>query len=394
MYIKLLFRLLLGYVRIEVEGYYVERFINICTYKKLLIWNLKREKGVKLFLNIGIKDFKKLSEISRKTNCKVRILKKRGIPFFLNRYKKRKIFAIFLIVMMFVIYSSSKYVWNVEIVVKDDLTLDNISEELTNIGIRKGIRKSSIDTEKVINELRLKRDDIAWVGIDIEGTNIIIRIVKADDSPEIVNNYEHCDIVATKAGIITKITAQNGTAMVNIGDTVQKGDVLIAGYMEGKYTDIRYVHSLGEVEAKVWYEQTKEVRFNQEICNETANEEKKYEIGINNYKIKLYKNLSDFEFYKTEKKEKNLKIFKDFYIPISIVEITNKQLTKTQKTYSIEEATNVAVDELSTKIESEIQNPENIINKNVKTVESDNSVVVTVTYEVIENMGENKKIDE
>ena len=75
MYVKLLLRLLFGYVRIEVEGYYVERFINICTNRKILIWNLKREKGVKLYLNIGIKDFKKLGEIVKKSNCKIKILK-------------------------------------------------------------------------------------------------------------------------------------------------------------------------------------------------------------------------------------------------------------------------------------------------------------------------------
>ena len=68
MLIKLILRMFLGYVRIQVEGYYIERFINICTNRKILIWNLKRKKGVQLFLNIGIKDFKKLTDISIKTN--------------------------------------------------------------------------------------------------------------------------------------------------------------------------------------------------------------------------------------------------------------------------------------------------------------------------------------
>ena len=115
MYIRLLVRLLMGYVRIEVEGYYIERFINICTNRKILIWNLKREKGVKLYLNIGINDFKNISDILKKTNCKVRILKKRGIPFLLNRYKKRKIFVILLVIMMFTIYASSRYIWYIDI---------------------------------------------------------------------------------------------------------------------------------------------------------------------------------------------------------------------------------------------------------------------------------------
>ena len=84
MFIKLLARLLFGYVRIEVEGYYIERFINICTNNKILIWNLKREKGVKLYLNIGINDFRKLSTIARKTNCKINIFEIVFVSLFRN----------------------------------------------------------------------------------------------------------------------------------------------------------------------------------------------------------------------------------------------------------------------------------------------------------------------
>ncbi len=393
MYIKLLLRLLFGYVRIEIEGYYVERFINICTSRKLLIWNIKREKGVKLYLNIGIQDFKNLSEIARKTNCKVKILKKKGIPFFLNRYKKRKIFALFLILVFCSIYVSSKYVWNVEIRVENNLTVEHIVEDLEDAGISKGILKSKIDTEQIINEIRLKRDDIAWMGIDIEGTNVIVNIVKADNSPEIINNTDYCNIIASKAGIITKITAQNGTAMVQVGDTVQEGDILIAGFMEGKYTEPRYVHSLGEVEAKVWYEQTKEVKYKEDIYTKTGEVENKYEIHLNSYSIKLYKNISEFEFYQTNREEKNLKLFSDFYLPISIIKITNQEMKKETKTYTLEEATNKGIEELSKQIEETIPYLENITGKNVKTVEGENSVVVTVTYEVVESIGESQKIE-
>ena len=393
MYIKLLIRLIVGYVRIEVEGYYIERFINICTNKKILIWNLKREKGVKLYLSIGINDFKKLSTIARKTNCKVKILRKRGVPFLLNRYKKRKLFAIFLILILALIFTSSRYVWNVDISIKDNLELENISKDIENLGITRGIPKNRIDTEKVINELRLQRDDIAWVGIDIVGTSVKISIVKADKSPDIIKNTDYCNIVAKKAGTIQKITAQNGTAVVNVGDTVQKGDILIAGYMEGKYTDTRYVHSLGEVDAIILYEKSKEVRFNQDIYHYTGNEEDKYEISFNTWKIKLYKNFSKFNLYEITTEEKNIKLLDNFYLPISIKKITNKEQTKENKTYSIEEAVDIGEKELSPEIEKEIENKDMIIDKNVKKEEYENSVIVTVIYSVLENIGENQKIE-
>ena len=113
MLIKILFNYIIGYIRISLEGYYIERFINICRNNKITIWNLKRNKNVRLELNIGIKDLKKVVKIAKQTKCKMKILKKKGVPFFLNKYKKRKIFFIFLILIIILLAISSNFVWNI-----------------------------------------------------------------------------------------------------------------------------------------------------------------------------------------------------------------------------------------------------------------------------------------
>ena len=391
MLIKLILRMIFGYVRIQVEGYYIERFINICTNRKILIWNLKRKKGVQLFLNIGIKDFKKLTDISRRTNCKVRIKNKKGLPFLLYRYKKRKIFAIFLLIILIMIFISSRYIWNVDIIVQDNQIIENIEEDLQKFGLKQGIKKNKIDKEKIINEIRLHRKDISWIGLDIKGTNVKVKIVKSKEQPEIISNKDYCDIIAKKAGTISKITAQNGTAVVSVGDTVEAGDILIKGIMEGKYTEARKVHSLGIVEAEIIYSKTKEVYFEQEIYNKTGKKENKYEISINNKNLKLYKNNSKFDLYCSEINQSKIKISNNFYLPISITKITNFEQTKEVKKYSIEEAVEIATQELTKEFENELPNKENIADKNVKTVQKDNSVIVTLIYKVIEEIGEEIK---
>ena len=361
MYIAILLRLILGYVRVEIEGYYIERFINICQNKKILIWNLKREKGVKLYLNIGIKDFKNLKSIARKTNCKIKIKKKKGLPFMLHRYKKRKIFVIFLIIIVLFIYTSSKYVWNIDIKVEENSEIENIKEDLERLGLKRGILKSKIDTDKLINEIRLKRNDISWIGIDLKGTNAIIKVVKVHEKPDLIDNSDYCNIVAAKDGIITEIVAQNGTAIVKEGDEVHKGDVLIAGYMDGKYTDRRYVHSLGKVKAKILYKQSEKIYFNQEILKETGEEEKKVQIKFSKYQLNFYKTLSKYRFYNTNYKEKNLKLFSNFYLPITIVTINNKEQKKETKIYSEEEAIVLGKEKICKDIENKIENKENIL---------------------------------
>lgn len=366
MYIGILFRLIFGYVRVEVEGYYIERFINICQLNGILIWNLKREKGVRLYINIGIKDFKYLKDVARKTNCKIKIKNKRGLPFLLHRYKKRKIFAIFLIVIAIIVFMSSRYIWNIDVKVENDLPIENIEEDLKSFGLKKGILKSKIDKDKIIDEIRLKRNDISWMGIELKGTNAIIKIVKEDEKPEIIDNSDYCNIVASKSGIIEKIIAQNGTLMVKVGDEVKAGDVLIAGYMEGKYTDKRYVHSLGEVQARVSYQESTKIYFHQENLTETGKEEKKYQIKFKNFQINFYKTLSKFKIYDTIYAEQNLKIFSNFYLPISVTEITNKEQIKEVKDYSEEEAIELGKKQLSETIENKIANKDNILRSKCK----------------------------
>ena len=233
-----------------------------------------------------------------------------------------------------------------------------------------------------------------WLGfgIELKGTNAIVKLVKADEIPEIIDENEYCSIVSDKAGIITKINAQAGTINVKVGDTVNEGEILVKGWMEGKYTGIRYVHAKGEIEAKVWHTKYKRINYNTTERRETGDLENKYSIKINNFKINFNKRVSKFKIYDTIETESKLKLFSDFYLPISIIKTTNREVEEVQKTYSIEEAKNIGIEELQEELDNEIVEKEKIVNKNINTYEVENGIDVYVTYEVLENIGTNEKI--
>ena len=392
MLIKILFNYIIGYIRISVEGYYIERFINICRNSKITIWNLKRDKNVNLELNVGIKDLKKIVKVAKKTKCKIKITKKKGMPFLFNRYRKRKIFAIFLLLIIILMAIVSNFIWNIEIVVDNNEQMDNLYQDVVNSGLIIGKLKSKINSKEIINKVRLSRDDIAWMGIELKGTNAIVKVVKSTAKPDIVDEYDYCSIVSDKKGIITKISAKNGTIATKVGDTVNIGTPLINGWMEGKYTGIRYVHAEGEIEAKVWYTKSKKKVYNVTERKETGNIEKKYKIKINNFEINLSKRLSKFKIYDTIETEKKFKIFSDFYLPISLVETINKEICEEQKKYTVEEAKDLGIQELQEELDKEIENKEKIVNKIINTYEKEDGIEINVTYEVLENIGTNEKI--
>lgn len=392
MFIKIIFSYILGFLKISVKGYYIERFINICKNNKITIWNLKRKDNIELNLNVRIKEFKEICKIARKTGCKVKIKNKKGIPFLLHRYKKRKIFFILLILLALIIGLSSCFVWNMEIKEENGYELENIREDIEKAGLKVGIFKGKINTKEIINKIRLERKDVAWMGIELKGTNAIVKLVKSDEKPDIIDEDEYCNIISNKEGIITKISVQNGTANVKVGDTVSIGDILVNGWMEGKFTGIRYVHSLAEIEAKVWYTESVKIPYNVTETKYTGNEEEKYGIKFNNFQINFTKKYSKFKIYDTIETENKIKLFSDFYLPISIVKTTYKEQEKIEKTYSAEEAKNIGIKELEKKLDEKIENKDNIVNKNINTYEQADGVLVYVTYEVLENIGTNEKI--
>ena len=363
MLIKILFKYIIGYVKITVEGYYIERFINICTTNKILIWNLKREKGVKLHLNIGIKDFYRAVKVAKKLKCKIKIEKKRGVPFLLNKYRKRKAFLVALIMIIVLLYISSNFVWNIEIEIEENQQLENIEQDIKNAGLEIGKTKKQIDTQEIVNKIRLKRSDISWIGISLKGTNAIVKIVKATEPPELIDENDYCNIVARKGGTITQIIAQNGTAQAKVGDQVEAGQILIQGIMEGKYTGIRNVHSLGEVKAVVQYIKIEQFPLQEEQLVKTGKKEEKYGIKINKFQINFYKTLSNFKIYDTIETEKKFKVFSNLYLPISVIKRTNNEMEKISKQYSIEEVTEKGTKILEEKIEAEIEDKQNILRK-------------------------------
>lgn len=233
MIFKILLSYICGYVNISVEGYFIERFINMCISKRIFLWNTRREKSTYLQTNISIRDFRRIKTVAKKTKCRVTINRKKGLPFILNRYKKRKIFALALVIIMFAILTTSRFIWNIEILGNERIEAEEILKQLNEKGIVIGAQKSKIDTNEIIRKIRLERDDIAWMSIDLNGTNAIIKIVENTEKPEIIDKNDYCNIVSDKSGVITKINAKSGTPLVNIGDVVTEETILV-GRMDGR----------------------------------------------------------------------------------------------------------------------------------------------------------------
>ncbi len=382
---------IIGTITLEIEGFFIERVINICRNEKIEIWDIKRKNTACISFKISVKDFKRIKEIIKTTDSKINIKDKKGMFFFLRKYRKRKFFVLLLMVTILIIYISSQFVWNIEIVDENGNQIYGMESDLKEAGLEIGMVKNEINIDKIINTIRMSRDDIAWIGIETKGTNVIVKITNAISIPEIIDMDEYCDILSDKEGVITKINVQSGTANVKIGDVINPNDILVNGWMEGKYTGRRYVHAIAEIEAKVWYTEYVNIPYIVTEEKQTGEIENLYSLKLNNFQINFHKGVSKYEFYDTMETENKLQLFSNFYLPISLVTETNYEVEKEEKSYTIQEAVEKGIMQIEEEFLKDVEE-EKIVNKILNTYEKEDSVDIFLTYEVIENIGINQKI--
>lgn len=389
--LNLLINFFYGYINVEIEGYYIEKLINSCKNKGIYLWGINRTRVTILRAKISTSDLKQVKELAHQNQCIITVKSRKGIPELWRRYKRRKGFAISFLIVISTIFIFSKFIWNIQVEGTEKIDVREVLQEAKQNGLKIGVLKNKVDTQALINKIRLNRTDIAWIGVDIKGTNAIIKIVEADEKPEIVDDNDYCNVIATKDGEISKIYAQNGTAMVKEGDMVKKGDVLIAGWMEGLYTEKQYVNGNGVVKAKIKYSKSKKIDKKEVIREQNGKKEMKISIKFNNFKINFYKMLSKFKKYDTIYTEKKLQLFPNFYLPISFIKQTNYEINEIEQINDYDTAKFKAEKEIKPKMEKTINGE--IINSTTNITEDSSYYNINVTYEVIEEIGTKEKIN-
>lgn len=227
-----------GYVKIRLQSADPERFFRICVHRGIPIWSLQNHKDF-YEMELFAEDFPALSIPRRKTGSRIHLIKKQGLPFFLNRNKKRKAFFLGIFLAFFLLFVSSLYIWDIQIHGNHHYSRETLLEVLQEAQVQNGTRKNQIDCKKTASFLRASFPDIVWVSARIEGTCLILELKENEDSYRETTDTERTkgllpgsSLLAPADGIITKLVTRSGMPLAHEGQTCKKGDALITGQVE------------------------------------------------------------------------------------------------------------------------------------------------------------------
>ena len=372
-----------GYVRVRVEGYSPERLFNLCNANGILIWGVEiHERTYEMF--VSVKDYRKLRPFARKTGTKIILLEKYGVPFFLHRFRKRKIFFGGMAACIVLVYVMSLFVWNIHIEGNVMQNEKELLEYLGSLGVEHGTSRSKISCENIETSLRSQYPNMLWVSAEMRGTRIIIQIKENTDEDIVskieVKTKEPVSIAADVSGTIEKMVVRQGTPRVSVGDTVEKGQILVEGYYELKNDAgeiVRYESVPADADIDILMTEQYKDSFSMEY--EVKEYTKKKRMGIRATIFdKTYEFIPKIPFrqYETVQMIKKMHITENFYLPFTLEIDWFLEYIPKQRIYTKEEAVKLANFRYLNKYKNILQKGVQIIEKDVKIDTNDKLCIV------------------
>ncbi len=309
-------RSICGYVEFKVSGGNPDKFLNISVKEGHSLWDVRKING-DLLAKSTAEDYKKLHINARKSNARISVMKKRGIPFVTHKYKSRMGIIVGAVLFLTVLSVLPLYLWKIDVVGCETVNPEEVKKVMCDLGVSPGTFKPGINVPILKQQIMQRMDSIAWISINLKGSEAIVEIKEKQFSPEREVQGEPSNIVALYDGKIERTETYRGTAVVSYGDVVTKGQILISGIVEDLSGGAQFVDAKGKVYAETHRIISQKVSMNRVTARSVGDEIKKYRVKIFGLEIPICFGNIPGENCTCETSEKNFYIF-DYKMPVSI----------------------------------------------------------------------------
>lgn len=389
MLLKLL-RAFFGYVRAEVYGSAPERFMNLLIKHEIIVWDVERtEHGFTFFT--GRRNLLSMKPYLRKTNMKIKVLEKRGMPYFLRRNRKRAAFVFGFLLFIGLLYGLSLFVWEVRIEGETTLVAETLLDRIEEAYIPLGTLKSTVDCNGLEQSLRKDYPEISWVSCELKGTVLTVHLEEGSASKPPRQEERAGDLVAAEDATITKMITRQGTPISKLGDEVKKGDILISGTIylyddNHEVIETSYIPADGDVfgTCELPYEDYVELTYYQKHYSSKL--QKHITLYFLNYCLTPWIPNMKEDNYDTYTQIHKARLFDYFYLPFGYKLIRRTPYTLEKMTYDPEEAKKILNRHLQKKIKDFKEKGVEIMENNVKIVKENGKLTAKGTLTVTESI--------
>ena len=294
---KKLMNFLRGMVVLRAEGAFPERLMNLCAQEGVEFWGVEWMDTRTLRLTARRYSLRKLKKLAERVSCTLEVEESRGAPAWAERFRTRYAFLLGLMLCLLAVSVLSRFVLTIQITGNETVPDAVILNQLRLQGVRRGVYGPAIRRRQQAEDVLTALRDLSWVGINLQGTRLIVDVREKIPAPEQLDESGYYDIAAAADGLILKVEPEQGDAVVKSGDTVVKGDILISGVVTmepPKYSDrpVRTyrTHARGRVTARTWRTLTAVIPLETAVKEYIGEEKQVFSLELPGRRIEIFGN--------------------------------------------------------------------------------------------------------
>lgn len=379
--------MLAGTVRIECEGGFPERFLNEAAKRNIALWDVSR-RGISLFCRCKAADYRALRPAARAASVRMRVKERHGLPFLLKPFRLRWGLAVGMLLFVLILQLLASRVWIVRVEGNERVTDGEIRKVLEPLGVYEGASPRKIDLPQLQLTALEQLPDVVWLTVNVEGSTATVEVRERQTAQPIAPDTP-ANVVAARDGVIVRIDAVSGQAMVKAGDAVTEGMLLISGVMDSKVGPL-LKHAEGAVTARTTRTLTVTVPFEEWVPSPAARTVLRpcfYFLGV---RIPLYASAEVEGEYTAETEEYPLTA-RGRALPVGI-EVTRLIFNETERCKRTEAQ---ALNEARVRLESLLEELKKDVTVETETVneqKTDEGWVITGTYTCLEEIGQTRAL--
>ncbi len=288
---------LLGFVTARVVGSELEAFLNQSVSWGLTFWKMERVDPVTLLVKLPAAQWRRLEALADRMGCQIEDVQRRGVPYFLGRFRRRYGLLVGAVLCVFLFAIGSRTILTFDITGNETVSSQEILGQLRLCGVSVGTYGPNIPIRTVENQMMQALSQLSFFSINIHGTRAEIIVREGDERPNLRPEDEPGNVIAAAAGEITHIEPWAGDALVQEGDGVAAGDILISGAMEMDTSNPlemerpkRLVHAEGKVLASTRRTLTACLDLTAQGKHYTGEKTTHYTLSLLGKRVKFFRN--------------------------------------------------------------------------------------------------------
>lgn len=232
---------------IFVDGLNLQPMLQCISRQNITLYGVRRVDRLNAVIVVDYRNVSKVVDLLEKKCYNVQKIRYIGMSSVWETVKRHIAFVVAMVLLIPLLALLSGVCFDIHVEGADRQV---VLDALGNYGVSVGRSLVGISYDKLENYL-INTVGASFVTVSRRGSTLFVEVVPKNQADDPIDLDSPCDIVATRSGVVSRIVLVQGVAMVNVGDFVKEGQVLIKGERVFNDGTSQPVRAVGQVFATV-----------------------------------------------------------------------------------------------------------------------------------------------